>query len=63
MDVARENILRRVRAGLSVEAHRPLPPTDAPVFPPVIDVEARFARSLQRCAVRSSRMTGRCMRS
>ncbi|MGD1018731.1 MAG: LUD domain-containing protein [Verrucomicrobiia bacterium] len=42
MDVARENILRRVRAGLAVEAHRPLPPTDAPVFPAVADVESRF---------------------
>jgi L-lactate utilization protein LutC len=42
MDVARDNILQRVRAALTVEAHRPLPPTDASVFPPVIDVENRF---------------------
>ena len=42
MDVARDNILQRVRSALAVEAHRSLPPTDAPVFPPVIDVETRF---------------------
>ncbi len=42
MDVARNNILQRVHAALGVEAHRPLPPTDAPVFPPVVDAEARF---------------------
>ncbi len=42
MDVARNNILQRVHAALGVEAYRPLPPTDAPVFPPVVDAEARF---------------------
>jgi L-lactate dehydrogenase complex protein LldG len=42
MDVARDNILDRVRAALSVEAHRPLPPTSAPIFPPVTSPEARF---------------------
>jgi L-lactate dehydrogenase complex protein LldG len=42
MDVARDNILQRVRSALGVEAHRPLPPTNALVFPPVLDVEARF---------------------
>jgi L-lactate dehydrogenase complex protein LldG len=42
VDVARNNILQRVHAALGVEAHRPLPPTDAPVFPPVVDAEARF---------------------
>jgi L-lactate dehydrogenase complex protein LldG len=42
MDVARDSILQRVRVALGVEAHRPLPPTNAPVFPPTIDVEARF---------------------
>ena len=42
MDVARDNILQRVHAALGVEAHRPLPPTNAPIFPPIVDVEARF---------------------
>ncbi|HVM59466.1 MAG TPA: lactate utilization protein [Verrucomicrobiae bacterium] len=42
MNVARDNILGRVRAALRVEARRPLAPTDAPVFPPVTDPEARF---------------------
>jgi len=42
MDVARNNILERVRAALRVEAHRPPPPTSAPIFPPVTDPEARF---------------------
>jgi L-lactate dehydrogenase complex protein LldG len=42
VDVARDNILQRVHAALGVEAHRPLPPTNAPIFPPIVDVEARF---------------------
>jgi L-lactate utilization protein LutC len=42
VDIARDNILQRVRAALSVEAHRPFPATNAPVFPLVLDVEARF---------------------
>jgi len=42
MDVARDNILERVRAALRVEAHRPPPPTSAPIFPPVTNPEARF---------------------
>ena len=42
MNVARDNILQRVHAALGVEAHRPLPPTNAPIFPPIVDVEARF---------------------
>lgn len=42
MNVARDRILERVRAALSTEAHRPLPPTNAPVFPPVVDAEAQF---------------------
>src|SRR5579859_2587947 len=42
MDVARDNILRRVRAALGLAAHRPPPPTSAPVFPPVVDADARF---------------------
>jgi L-lactate dehydrogenase complex protein LldG len=42
MDVARDNILQRVRTALVIEAHRPLPPTTSPVFPPIVDVEARF---------------------
>jgi L-lactate dehydrogenase complex protein LldG len=42
MDVARDNILSRVRAALRLPAHQPLPPTSAPIFPPVINPEARF---------------------
>ena len=42
MDIARDRILQRVRTALHIEAHRPLAPTDAPVFPPVVDAEARF---------------------
>jgi L-lactate dehydrogenase complex protein LldG len=42
MDVARDNILQRVRAALRVEAHRPPAPTDAAVFPPIAEAEARF---------------------
>jgi L-lactate dehydrogenase complex protein LldG len=42
MDVARDNILDRVRAALRVPAHQPLPPTSAPIFPPVTSPEARF---------------------
>jgi L-lactate dehydrogenase complex protein LldG len=42
MNAARDNILSRVRAALSVEAHRPVGPTSAPVFPSIADAEARF---------------------
>jgi L-lactate utilization protein LutC len=42
MNVARENILGRVRAALLSEAHRPPLPTGATVFPAVGDLEARF---------------------
>jgi L-lactate utilization protein LutC len=42
MDVARDNILQRVRAAVAMEAHRPFPPTDAPIFPPIVDIEDRF---------------------
>jgi L-lactate dehydrogenase complex protein LldG len=42
MDVARDNILDRVRAALRTPAHQPLPPTSAPIFPSVTDPEARF---------------------
>jgi L-lactate dehydrogenase complex protein LldG len=42
MDVARDNILDRVRAALRIPAHQPLPPTSAPIFPPVTNPEARF---------------------
>lgn len=42
MNIARENILERVRAALRVEAHRPDAPTAAPIFPPVTDLETRF---------------------
>ena len=42
MNVARDNILSRVRTALRVEAHRPSPPTNAPVFPLVVNTEVRF---------------------
>jgi L-lactate dehydrogenase complex protein LldG len=42
MNVARDNILRRVHDALSAEAHRPVAPTSAPVFPPITDPEASF---------------------
>jgi L-lactate dehydrogenase complex protein LldG len=42
MNVSRDNILGRVRAALEVEAHRPVAPTDAPVFPPIADPDPRF---------------------
>jgi len=42
VDVARDNILRRVRAAVRAEAHRPSPPTTAQIFPPISDSEARF---------------------
>jgi L-lactate dehydrogenase complex protein LldG len=42
MNVARDNILNRVRAALRVPAHQPPSPTSAPIFPPVTNPEARF---------------------
>jgi L-lactate dehydrogenase complex protein LldG len=42
MNPSRENILSRVRAAVRVLAHRPLAPTDAPIFPAVTNPEARF---------------------
>jgi|SRR5579871_3610287 len=42
MDLARDNILGRVRAALRVEAHHPPAPTNSPIFPPVTDPEVRF---------------------
>lgn len=42
MEIARDNILQRVRAALRVEAHQPPAPTSAPVFAPVSNAEARF---------------------
>ncbi|HTS19790.1 MAG TPA: lactate utilization protein [Verrucomicrobiae bacterium] len=42
MNVARDNILGRVRAALRIAANRPLAPTDAPVFAPVTETETRF---------------------
>jgi L-lactate dehydrogenase complex protein LldG len=42
MDVARDNILDRVRVALRAPAHQPPSPTSAPVFPPVTNPEARF---------------------
>ncbi len=46
MNVARENILARVRGALRAAAPRPVPPTDGPVFPAVADPVAVFAREL-----------------
>jgi L-lactate dehydrogenase complex protein LldG len=42
MTTSRENILSRVRSALRTEAPRPLAPTEAPIWPPVGDVETRF---------------------
>ncbi len=42
MNPARSNILSRVRSALRTEAPRPLAPTEAPIWPPVGDVETRF---------------------
>jgi L-lactate utilization protein LutC len=42
MNVARDNILARVRAALRTPAHRPAPPTGAAIFPAVTDLEACF---------------------
>ena len=42
MNPARETILGRVRAALRTDAHRPPAPSDAPIFPPVTDLETRF---------------------
>jgi len=42
MNAARETILGRIRTALRTEAHRPQTPSDAPIFPPVTDLEGRF---------------------
>jgi L-lactate dehydrogenase complex protein LldG len=42
MNVARDNILQRVRAALRAEAHRPPAPTSAPIFAAITNPEARF---------------------
>ena len=42
MDLARENILRRVRSALRVEAHQPTPASSAPIWPAIGDLEKRF---------------------
>jgi L-lactate dehydrogenase complex protein LldG len=42
MDVARKNILGRVRAALRAPAHKPPSSTSAPIFPPVTNPEVRF---------------------
>ena len=42
MNLARENILRRVRVALATPAPRPPAPTDSPIWPPVGDLEQRF---------------------
>ncbi len=41
-DLARENILGRVRSALRVQAHQPPTPSGVPIFPPIQDLEARF---------------------
>lgn len=46
MTAARENILDRVRAALRVTVPAPAAPTGRPVFPPVTDPVATFAREL-----------------
>lgn len=42
MNAARDTILQRVRMALGVDAHRPPAPTKTPIFPPVVNPEARF---------------------
>ena len=42
MNVARDNILGRVRAALRTEAHRPSAPTGSAVFPAITDLEGCF---------------------
>jgi L-lactate dehydrogenase complex protein LldG len=42
VEIARDNILQRVRAALRVEAHQPSAPTSAPVFAPVSNPGGRF---------------------
>ena len=42
MDVARDNILQRVRTALQVPSHRPDAPASNPIFPPVTNPEALF---------------------
>ena len=42
MNVARENILARVRAALRDEAHRPPTPIGSTILPAVTDLESRF---------------------
>jgi L-lactate dehydrogenase complex protein LldG len=42
MNLARERILERVRAALRVPAVRPAAPSNAPIWPPMGDVETRF---------------------
>jgi len=42
MNPARENILNRVEAALRIQAHRPSPPSTAPIFPAVTNPETRF---------------------
>jgi L-lactate dehydrogenase complex protein LldG len=41
-DLARENILGRVRGALRAPAHKPAKPSGIPIFPPIQDLEARF---------------------
>jgi L-lactate dehydrogenase complex protein LldG len=42
MNPARARILERIRAALRVPAHRPPPPGDGPLWPPLGDLEKRF---------------------
>jgi L-lactate utilization protein LutC len=41
-DLARANILGRVRGALHLQAHQPPKPSGVPIFPPIQDLEARF---------------------
>lgn len=42
INLARENILGRVRTALRVQAPRPAPPTTSAIWPPIGDLETRF---------------------
>lgn len=41
-DLARQNILGRVRTALRVPAHKPLKSTGVPIYPPIQDIERYF---------------------
>ena len=41
MNLGRDSILGRVRAALRTEAHQPAPPTPAPIWPAMGEMESR----------------------